>query len=91
MPQKEYGARPCFNCAVNRSSKVALLARKSMITAVVAVAALALLLVAVGGERADANPCASACYAQHNQCRISSKGSPSCDAALTKCLSSCKK
>lgn len=38
---------------------------------------------------ASANQCASACYAAHNQCRVSTKGSPSCDAQLSRCLSSC--
>jgi hypothetical protein len=36
------------------------------------------------------NACPGACYAQHNQCRIQSKGSPSCDAALTGCLRGCR-
>lgn len=40
-------------------------------------------------EDASANQCASACYAAHNQCRVASKGSPSCDAQLSRCLSGC--
>jgi hypothetical protein len=36
------------------------------------------------------NACPTACYAQHNACRIQSKGSPSCDAALTGCLRGCR-
>lgn len=38
---------------------------------------------------ASANSCADQCRAAHNQCRIQTKGSPSCDAALTQCLRSC--
>ena len=33
--------------------------------------------------------CANACQAEHNQCRVSTKGSPSCDAARQRCLQSC--
>lgn len=40
---------------------------------------------------AEANSCAANCRAQHNQCRISTKGSPSCDARLQQCLQSCLK
>ncbi len=39
---------------------------------------------------ATANQCAQQCQAQHNQCRIQTKGSPSCDAALTQCLAACR-
>ena len=38
---------------------------------------------------ASANACAQRCYAQHNQCRMATKGSPACDAQLTSCLRSC--
>ena len=37
----------------------------------------------------SANSCASSCRAQHNQCRIATKGSSSCDARLQQCLQSC--
>ena len=33
--------------------------------------------------------CANACQAEHNQCRVTTKGSPSCDAARQRCLQSC--
>ncbi len=46
-------------------------------------------LTPVAPASAQANACAAACYGQHNQCRMSTKGSPSCDAALTQCLRSC--
>lgn len=37
------------------------------------------------------NACAAKCRAQHNQCRIRTKGSPSCDAQLSSCLQSCRR
>jgi hypothetical protein len=33
--------------------------------------------------------CASACQAEHDQCRVATKGSPSCDAARQRCLQTC--
>lgn len=33
--------------------------------------------------------CANACQAQHDQCRVSTKGSPSCDLARQRCLQAC--
>jgi len=33
--------------------------------------------------------CAASCRAQHNQCRIATKGSPSCDAQLQACMQRC--
>lgn len=38
---------------------------------------------------AEDTSCASACQAQHDQCRVSTKGSPSCDAARQRCLQTC--
>ncbi len=43
------------------------------------------------GEFDVANSCAASCRAQHNQCRIATKGSPSCDAKLNQCLKGCLK
>ena len=40
-------------------------------------------------DTASANQCANACYAAHSQCRVAHKGSPACDAQLSRCLSSC--
>jgi len=37
------------------------------------------------------NGCPAACYGQHNQCRIQTKGGPGCDAALTSCLRGCNR
>lgn len=33
--------------------------------------------------------CANACQTQHNQCRVSTKGSPACDEARQRCLQAC--
>lgn len=38
---------------------------------------------------AESPSCRSACLAQYNQCRISSKGSPSCDVQYQACLRGC--
>lgn len=59
-------------------------------TAICAVG-VALLATVSAVAPAAANSCAAACYSEHNQCRIARKGSPSCDEALTQCLSRCTK
>ena len=33
--------------------------------------------------------CASLCRQRHNQCRISTRGAPTCDADLQRCLKGC--
>ena len=33
--------------------------------------------------------CTASCRAQYNQCRISTKGSPSCDAQFAACMRRC--
>ena len=56
-------------------------------------AALLAPLVAAGlfvSAEAYANDCAAQCYAAENACRRATKGSSSCDAALTRCLQSCR-
>jgi hypothetical protein len=65
--------------------------RNVMIAAGIAgLMALIVLGGLAGGSRdAFANACANACYAKHNQCRITQKGSPACDAQLTRCLRGC--
>ncbi len=55
--------------------------------AVAVAAAVGLGLVPV--PNAEANQCAAKCRAQHNQCRIKTKGSSSCDGQLQRCLQSC--
>lgn len=54
-----------------------------------AVGLAASLAVAGGCAEAQGNACAAQCYAQHNQCRMATKGSASCDAQLTACLRGC--
>lgn len=62
---------------------------------IVACATVGLAAALFGGytvlidNNASANQCASSCYAAHSQCRVASKGSPACDGALSRCLSSC--
>ena len=38
---------------------------------------------------AQSSTCRSICLDQYNQCRISTKGSPSCDAQYQACLQGC--
>ncbi len=38
---------------------------------------------------AQDNSCAIACQAQHDQCRVQTKGSPACDSARQRCLQAC--
>ena len=33
--------------------------------------------------------CATACQTEHDQCRVSTKGSPTCDIARQRCLQNC--
>jgi hypothetical protein len=40
---------------------------------------------------AQSSSCAAACRAAHNDCRIATKGSPSCDAQFQACLQDCRK
>lgn len=49
-------------------------------------------LVGIGlasGDRVVAGSCGSSCKNEYNQCRISTKGSPSCEVAFTRCMQSC--
>lgn len=38
---------------------------------------------------AQDSSCANACQAEHDRCRVQTKGSPSCDNARQRCLQSC--
>lgn len=38
---------------------------------------------------AQNNSCASACQAEHNRCRVATKGSSKCDEARQRCLQRC--
>jgi hypothetical protein len=51
--------------------------------------AAGVLLTMNGSQVAEANSCVASCRAAHSQCRIATKGSPSCDAQLQSCLSGC--
>ena len=61
------------------------------------IAAIALasttLLAGLAGESgcatAQSSSCRSICLSQYNQCRITTKGSPSCDAQYQSCLQAC--
>ena len=46
------------------------------------------VLIATSVLAAKADTCAPSCRERHNQCRIQTKGSPSCDAQLQACLQS---
>lgn len=51
------------------------------------------IIAAVGSatmQLANADNCVSQCRNAHNQCRIATKGSPSCDAQLQACMDSCR-
>ncbi len=54
-------------------------------------AVLAILLAVSFGtsDRVAAGACGAGCKNQYNQCRISTKGSPSCEIAFTRCMQSC--
>lgn len=62
-------------------------------TKLVAQLRLALALGGLGlvlaATEAGANSCQQSCRAAWNQCRIATKGSPSCDAQLQACMASC--
>lgn len=50
----------------------------------------AVLAIGIGAsQRAVAGACGAGCKNEYNQCRISTKGSPSCEAAFTRCMQSC--
>jgi hypothetical protein len=57
-------------------------------------ALVALVLSGAAPETADvtvvqSGACTAACRAQYNQCRIATKGSPSCDAQFAACMQRC--
>ena len=41
-------------------------------------------------QRANADQCVQQCRNAHNQCRIATKGSASCDGQLQACIDSCR-
>jgi hypothetical protein len=51
-------------------------------------------LLAVGFavlDGASANQCGAKCRNAYNQCRITTKGSPTCETAFTSCMQRCIK
>jgi hypothetical protein len=42
-------------------------------------------------EPAAADGCAARCRSAYNQCRISTKGSSSCEGAFTRCMQGCRR
>ena len=56
-----------------------------------AVVVLFAIMLVSGVLAARADDCAGQCRARHNQCRLQTKGSPSCDGQLQSCLQSCFK
>jgi F0F1-type ATP synthase membrane subunit c/vacuolar-type H+-ATPase subunit K len=54
-------------------------------------AAFATLTATATPAIAQGNACVAACNAAHNQCRIATKGSSSCEAQLQVCLRACIK
>jgi len=44
----------------------------------------------LGPASASAASCGAQCKKAFNQCRISTKGSPSCDKQFTKCMQGCR-
>lgn len=62
--------------------------RKDISVVLAAVLGASAMLMAFAPS-AEANACAAGCRQQHNQCRIATKGSSSCDARLQQCLQSC--
>jgi len=61
----------------------------SIAAAAIAVVAAVTILGLAASERASANQCGANCRNAYNQCRISTKGSSSCEAAFTRCMQSC--
>lgn len=62
--------------------------------ALMSAVAFAALLIAIGIgigsiDRVSANQCGASCKNDYNQCRMSSKGSPQCEIAFTRCMQSC--
>lgn len=57
--------------------------------AAVAAAMLAAGIGFIGSGPARAD-CASSCRSAYNQCRIQTKGSPSCEGQFTRCMQGCR-
>jgi hypothetical protein len=75
--------------SLRQEGEVRTLRPLSIVALVAVVLALAAMLVEQVTSDASANSCQQACRAAHNQCRIATKGSPSCDAQLQSCMRAC--
>lgn len=62
---------------------------RAKIAATFAISAMLPVIVLAAPELVAANACAGNCRDAHNQCRIRTKNSPSCDAQLQACLQGC--
>lgn len=63
--------------------------RWQKVLAVTTVTLSGLALLCPVSAPAQGGACTASCRAQHNQCRIATKGSPSCDAQFAACMRSC--
>ncbi len=63
--------------------------RKLLILALISGGLAASAPLAAEMKLAQGGSCTASCRAQYNQCRISTKGSPSCDAQFAACMRRC--
>lgn len=67
--------------------------RRNIRLMLAAAAAATVALMGLAGDTtcgfAQSSSCRSVCLQQYNQCRINTKGSPSCDAQYQTCLRAC--
>jgi hypothetical protein len=47
------------------------------------------LMIGTGVLAAKADTCTDSCRAAHNQCRLQTKGAPSCDTQFNACVQTC--
>ena len=47
------------------------------------------LMIATGVMAARADACSDTCRAQHNECRLKTKGSPQCETQVNACVQQC--
>lgn len=79
----------CFSFEPEMERTVALSARTKLVASLRLALALGGLSFVLVASEAGANSCQQSCRAAWNQCRIATKGSPSCDAQLQACMASC--
>lgn len=78
-----------FSLTSEMERTVAPRARNKLVASLRLALALGGLGVVLAATEAGANSCQQSCRAAWNQCRIATKGSPSCDAQLQACMASC--